>query len=325
MSQELHIISFPYTLVARSVPHRSFSRVDFETEIREKSRHPQQPLQTPLPRPIGGETEAGKEEKKESRRSEKTQGADVLCRQTPNMRAAEGQTPTGNSRSKDVHVPACTVGLSASLPYGGTPNGDPWTAYRPARSRSTSHLHSSTSLTGNLTLHIAPVPNLLSVPPLLPIRRNFAPSSARPHHLPSLLPILSTLRGLPPPTSYLYPPSSRCGGALRQLCSTPPPPSVLPILSAALPSFHSRRASSLHCVLLPGCNPPSPGTVYAQLCPVVQAPPFTHHSHIRLRSRKGPKLVLPRIPNRIPCIRTRFISVPSVPLLYGLVFFTLET
>ncbi|ACF94860.1 RLORF6 [Gallid alphaherpesvirus 2] len=226
----------------------------------------------------------------------------------------------------------------------------------------------------NLTLHIAPVPNLLSVPPLLPIRRNFAPSSARPH-LPSLLPILSTLRGLPPSNLLSVPPLlpmrrsfapssarphhlpsllpifSTLRGSARphhlpsllpilstlrglppsNLLSVPPLlpmrrsfapssarphhlPSVLPIPSSALPSLHLRRASSLHCVLLPSRVPlHRRGRFTLSFVLLARLPFLPHLPHIRLRSRRGFMLVLPRIPNRIPCIRARFIfSFPRI-------------
>nr|ACF49572.1 RLORF6 [synthetic construct]ACF49623.1 RLORF6 [synthetic construct] len=68
----------------------------------------------------------------------------------------------------------------------------------------------------NLTLHIAPVPNLLSVPPLLPIRsRALRPALLDPTTSHLYSPYYLRSGAFPPPTSYLYPRSSRCGGALR--------------------------------------------------------------------------------------------------------------
>nr|ACN29376.1 MEQ protein [Gallid alphaherpesvirus 2] len=170
----------------------------------------------------------------------------------------------------------------------------------------------------NLTLHIAPVPNLLSVPPLLPIRRNFAPSSARPHHLPSLLPIYLRSGAFPPPTSYLYPPSPDAEELCAQLCSTPPPPICTPHSLFCPPQPPSPEGIfPALCPVTEPCTPPSPGTVYAQLCPVGQAPLFTPSPpHPVPEPERLYSSSLPRIPNRIPCIRARFIF--SFPRIFSL-------
>nr|ACN29377.1 MEQ protein [Gallid alphaherpesvirus 2] len=94
----------------------------------------------------------------------------------------------------------------------------------------------------NLRFHFAPVPTSFFFPPLLPIRKNFAPSSADPTTSHLYSPYYSTLRGFPLPTLLFVPP-------------------LLPMRRNFWPSFVPHPLPfvipfSLFCALLPSRVPP---------------------------------------------------------------------